>query len=224
VPTILLIRHGQASYGTDDYDRLSEVGHAQASAVAAELRRREPTIERVVCGSLRRQRETAAPTIEALSLPAIVDPRLDEYDMDEMVSRHTDSAVRTNAARGGEQVSSREFQRVLELGMAAWIDGGDGDRSAEAWPAFAARCSDGLAAAAAGLSSGSTAVVFTSAGVIAALCCSLLGVPPQTLIVLNRVAVNGGLTKVASGRSGLSLVSFNEHGYLEGGGGLVTLR
>jgi hypothetical protein len=61
--------------------------------------------------------------------------------------------------------------------------------------------------------------------VIAALCCSLLGVPPQTLVVLNRVAVNGGLTKVASGRSGLSLVSFNEHGYLEGGGtGLVTLR
>jgi hypothetical protein len=49
-------------------------------------------------------------------------------------------------------------------------------------------------------------------------------VPPQTLITLNRVAVNGGLTKVASGRSGLSLVSFNEHGYLEGAGGLVTLR
>jgi broad specificity phosphatase PhoE len=225
VPTILLIRHGQASYGTDDYDRLSEVGHAQATAVAAELRRRGSTIERIVHGSLARQRETAAPTIEALSLSAVVDPRLDEYDMDEIVSRHTDSAVRTSNGTGGEPVSSRDFQRILEQGMNAWIDAGDGDGSAETWPAFATRCRAGLSAAATGLTSGSTAVVFTSAGVIAALCCSLLELTPKTLIALNRVAVNGGLTKVASGRSGLSLVSFNEHGYLEGAGaGLVTLR
>jgi broad specificity phosphatase PhoE len=237
VPTILLIRHGQASYGADDYDRLSEVGHAQASAVAAELRRRGLTIERIVHGSLARQRETAAPTIAALSLPAVVDPRLNEYDIDEIVSRHTDSAVRTSTGPGGEPVSSREFQQILELGMNAWIDAGDGDEyhdgdgdgdgsdCAETWPAFATRCRGGLSAAATGLTSGSTAVVFTSGGVIAALCCSLLDLGPKTVIALNRVAVNGGMTKVASGRSGLSLVSFNEHGYLEGaGGGLVTLR
>jgi broad specificity phosphatase PhoE len=225
VPTILLIRHGQASYGTDDYDRLSDAGHAQAAAIAGELARRRPSIERVVHGSLRRQSETAAPTLEALSLAATIDPRLDEYDMDEIVAGHTDSSVRTNAPRSGQPVSSGEFQRVLELGMSAWIDAAEGSRCAETWPAFATRCSAGLAAAAAGLTSGSTAVVFTSAGVIAALCCSLLGLPPKTLIPLNRVAVNAGLTKVASGRSGLSLVSFNEHGYLEGaGGGLVTLR
>jgi broad specificity phosphatase PhoE len=225
VPTILLIRHGQASYGTDDYDRLSDTGHAQARAIAAELGGRGVRIERIVCGSLLRQRDTAAPTAEALSLPVTVDPRLDEYDMDEIVAAHTDSAVRTNTGPDGEPVSSREFQRVLELGMTAWLEAGDEDRGAESWPTFAARCRDGLVAAAAGLSSGSTAVVFTSAGVIAALCCSLLGLPPKTVIALNRVAVNGSVTKVASGRSGLSLVSFNEHGYLEGAGaGLVTLR
>jgi broad specificity phosphatase PhoE len=235
VPTILLIRHGQASYGADDYDRLSEVGHAQASAVAAELQRRGPTIERIVHGSLARQRETAAPTIAAWSLPAVLDPRLNEYDIDEIVSRHTDSAVRTSTGPGGEPLSSRDFQRILELGMNAWIDAGDGDDHhdgdgdgsdrAETWPAFATRCRAGLSAAATGLTSGSTAVAFTSGGVIAAMCCSLLGLGPKTVIALNRVAVNGGMTKVASGRSGLSLVSFNEHGYLEGAGnGLVTLR
>jgi broad specificity phosphatase PhoE len=225
VPTILLIRHGQASYGTDDYDRLSDAGHAQAAAIAGELVRRRASIERVVHGSLRRQRETAAPTVEALSLPATIDPRFDEYDMDEIVSGHTDSAVRTNTEPSGQPVSSREFQRILELGMSAWIDAADASACAETWPAFATRCDAALAAVAAGLTSGSTAVVFTSAGVIAALCCSLLTLPPKTLIALNRVAVNGGLTKVASGRSGLSLVSFNEHGYLEDAErGLVTLR
>ena len=109
--------------------------------------------------------------------------------------------------------------------MNAWIDAGEDSRSAETWPSFAARCSVGLSAVADGLSPGSTGLVFTSAGVIAALCCSLLDLPPKTVIPLNRVAVNGSFTKVASGRSGLSLVSYNEHGYLEGAGaGLVTLR
>ena len=115
MPTILLIRHGQASYGTDDYDRLSEVGHVQAKAAAAELQRRELSIERIVHGSLLRQRDTAAPTIEALSLPAIVDPRLDEYDMDDIVSHHTDSAVRTNAAPGGSR-----SQAASSSGFSSW--------------------------------------------------------------------------------------------------------
>ena len=164
MPTILLIRHGQASYGTDDYDRLSAVGHLQASAVAAELGRRELTIERIVHGSLARQRDTAAPTVTGLSLPAVVDPRFDEYDMDEIVSAHTDSAVSTATGPGGEPVSSRAFQRILELGMNAWIDAGDGGGGGgETWPAFATRCSAGLAAVATGLTSGSTAVVLPRA-------------------------------------------------------------
>ena len=165
-----------------------------------------------------------------------MDPRLNEYEIDEIVSRHTDSAVRTSTGPGGEPVSSRDFQRILELGMNAWIDAGDGDDDHDGVETATAglcrdvagvraRCRAGLSAAATGLTSGSTAVVFTSGGVIAALCCSLLGLGPKTVIAFNRVAVNGGMTKVASGRSGLSLVSFNEHGYLEGAGpGLVTLR
>jgi hypothetical protein len=76
---------------------------------------------------------------------------------------------------------------------------------------------------AAALGSGETAIAFTSGGVIAACALAVLGVPDDAFVALNRVAVNGAVTKVISGRRGLSLVSYNEHGHLERDG-LVTYR
>jgi broad specificity phosphatase PhoE len=225
MPSILLIRHGQASFGSTDYDALSAIGHAQAEAVTRELGGDGRPVARIVSGSLRRQRETAAPVASLLELPAEVDPRLNEYDMDEILACHSDSPVRTDTRPGAEQVSSAEFQRALEPAMRSWIAAGSDSPADESWPQFAARTRAALHELAAGLPSGTTGLVFTSAGVIAALCVSILGIPSETLVVLNRVAVNGAITLVASGRSGLSLISFNEHRYLERDpAAAVTLR
>ena len=65
MPTILLVRHGQGSFGTADYDVLSERGGMQAAAVHAALRERGVTADRLVSGSLRRQRDTALPWTSA---------------------------------------------------------------------------------------------------------------------------------------------------------------
>ncbi len=225
LPTILLIRHGQASYGAAVYDELSPHGRRQAAAARDELARRALSVARIVSGSLVRQRDTAAPTVTALGLPLTVDPRLDEYDMDDILATHAATSARANAAPGAPPVSSREFQSLLEDGMTAWIAAGDASPAAQTWPQFARRTQAALTDLADGLPSGSTALVFTSAGVIAALCTTILGLPAPTVIALNRVSVNAGMTKLASGRSGLSVVSFNEHAYLErGASSLVTLR
>lgn len=225
MPSIVLIRHGQASFGAEDYDALSPAGHAQAEAVARELGRDGRPAQRIVSGSLRRQRETAAPAASMRGLSVEVDSRLDEYDMDEILACHSDSPVRTDARPGRRHVSSAEFQTALELGMRSWIAAGSDSPAGETWPQFAARTRAAITELAAGLPAGTTALAFTSAGVIAALCVSILGVPGETLVVLNRVAVNGGITLVASGRSGLSLLSFNEHRYLERDpAATVTLR
>ena len=225
MPSIVLIRHGQASFGAADYDALSPSGHAQADAVARELAHDGRPVQRIVSGSMRRQRETAAPTASMRDLSVEVDARFDEYDMDDILASHSDSPVRTHAQPGGQQVSSTEFQATLEVGMRNWIAAGSDGAAAETWPQFAARTRDGITELAAGLPSGTTGLAFTSAGVIAALCVSILEIPSETLIVLNRVAVNGAITLVASGRSGLSLISFNEHRYLERDpAATVTLR
>ena len=40
MPTVLLVRHGQASFGAADYDVLSDLGRRQAQAAGRELARR----------------------------------------------------------------------------------------------------------------------------------------------------------------------------------------
>lgn len=60
---IILVRHGQANtHATDDagYDRLSDLGHRQAGWLGAWLNETNPHFDRVVTGTLSRQRQTAA--------------------------------------------------------------------------------------------------------------------------------------------------------------------
>jgi broad specificity phosphatase PhoE len=212
VPTVLLVRHGQASFGGDDYDVLSERGRAQSARLAAELARRGAAYERIVSGSLARQRDTAA----ALGDYA-VDPHWDEYDADDILAHHSPSAARLER-RGPVSLSPREFQDVLEAALLEWVAAGESSPARETWPAFAARVAAALDAAAE-----RPTVVSTSGGAIAAVCVGLLGVAPETFVALNRVTVNAGVTKVVRGRSGTTLVSFNEHAHLEADG-LVTYR
>ena len=61
--TLLLIRHGQASYGEADYDRLSTRGHEQAKALGRFLATQR--VDHVFVGPLRRHQQTLAGAIEA---------------------------------------------------------------------------------------------------------------------------------------------------------------
>ena len=219
MPSILLVRHGQASFGARDYDVLSADGAVQAAALADELARRDLTVDGVVCGGLERQRDTAAPIAETFGVEIATDPRWDEYEMDDILASHTDTSVRVHRPPGADRptVSSGEFQDILERGIVEWIRAGDAGPAAETWPAFRSRVSAALEAVAARAGSGATSVVVTSAGVIAAVCVELLALPGESFIAFNRVAINTGLTKIVHGRRGSTLVSFNEHGHLERG-------
>jgi broad specificity phosphatase PhoE len=226
MPALILVRHAQGSFGADDYDVLSDRGRSQAAELVPELRRRGMRLERVISGSLKRQRDTADPVAADWSIETTIDPRWDEYDADEILSRYSASPARTQRTRGerGPQVTPREFQDILESALTAWIGAGDAAATKESYPGFSTRCAAALADAAAGLSSGSAALVCTSGGVLGAVCAALLQAP-DTFLPVNRVAVNAGITKVVIGRQGATLVSFNEHGHLEGDHrSLVTYR
>jgi broad specificity phosphatase PhoE len=208
MPIVLLVRHGQASFGGDDYDRLSELGREQAAATGRWLGARGLRRPVAVHGSLRRQRDTAVLALAAAGhdVEPRVDARWDEYD-------HIDLVRRYAAAHDAEEPrSSREFQVLLDSALVAWVEHGDEG----GWPAFTNRVGDALRELVAGLAQGQDAVVFTSAGVIAAACAGLLGTGAAGLVALNRVAVNGAVTKLAAGRSGLALLTFNEHSHLHG--------
>src|SRR5690606_42045414 len=73
---IYLVRHGQASFGSDDYDKLSPLGKEQGVVVGEELRRRGLEFAVVRSGSMVRQRDTAI----AAGFHADQDARWNEYD------------------------------------------------------------------------------------------------------------------------------------------------
>jgi broad specificity phosphatase PhoE len=225
VPSLLLIRHAQASFGSDDYDVLSPAGVEQAEILAAALARREMNVTELASGPARRQLDTAAPVAAALGLAVTTDERLNEYMTEAIIATHGFAeASLTAAGAGAEQITSRRFQQVIDDALAAWVAAGDATTAAQTWPDFLGSRKAALADLVTALGSGEVGLAFTSGGVIAALVADLLGHPalfPQ----LNRVLVNTGITKLAVGRSGTSLVSFNEHAHLDDGGGrLLTYR
>jgi broad specificity phosphatase PhoE len=224
VPTVLLVRHGQASFGAEDYDVLSPTGRRQAEVLATALDRREIVPSRLLAGSMRRQRETAeafAPGAEV-----VVDPRWDEYDANEVLTHHAETALRLDGHGEAEQgeVTSRAFQAALEPALRGWIEAGQASPSAHTWPLFSAAGAAALEQLAAELGRGETALVFTSGGTIAAICAALLEAP-AAFIALNRVLVNTGVSKLVIGAAGTSLISVNDHSHLEGvDRALVTYR
>jgi broad specificity phosphatase PhoE len=60
---VLLVRHGQASFGADDYDVLSETGVEQSRRLGRVLAEQGLAPVAVVHGAMRRQRDTAAEMI-----------------------------------------------------------------------------------------------------------------------------------------------------------------
>ena len=226
MPTILLVRHAQASFGGDDYDVLSEVGHEQTRVLAAALARRQLDVTHVAAGTARRQLDTAEPLAAERGLEVEVDPRWNEYETAQVVEHHGEAEVSlTGTGGGGEEISSRQFQAVLDTALAAWVASAAASPAAQSWPEFLESRAAALAELAAALGRGETGLVFTSGGVIAAIGAHLLGGHADLFPGLNRVLVNTGITKLAVGRSGTSLVSFNEHAHLDDGGAkLLTYR
>jgi broad specificity phosphatase PhoE len=217
VPTVFLVRHGQASFGAADYDVLSDLGRRQAEIVAASLAERGYRPTRLVSGTMRRQRETAAPFAK-LGAPVLAieeEPRWDEFDPDDVLTHHSESALRIQGDNGAEPLTNAGFQAALEPALAAWIDHAEQSPTAQTWPEFSGAGTGALTDLAAGLDRGEIAVVVTSGGAIAAAIGTLLGAPAEVFAALNRVLVNTSVTKLALGSTGTNVVSFNDHSHLE---------
>jgi broad specificity phosphatase PhoE len=207
VGVILLVRHGQASFGSADYDVLSPLGERQARRVGSALAGRGIRPDLIVSGSLVRQRDTAALLAAEAGWPppGPANSAWNEYDLNRMAMAGDDGQVPPD---------SRAFQEALEVAMRRWAAAAQLPL-AETFAAFAARTESAVQALAAGQPRGVTAVVATSGGVIGWIAASLLGGGTELWVRLNRVSVNTGVTKLVTGRRGISLISFNDHSHLD---------
>jgi broad specificity phosphatase PhoE len=207
VSVVLLVRHGQASFGSGDYDRLSPAGECQSRLLGRALAEQEVAPVRIVAGTMRRQYDTAALAAQEAgwNLEVAGDPAWNEFDLSAFTHDASDHPAATDSAA---------FQVVLEAGMREWAADGQVHGQHETHQAFSARVDRALHDLVAAMDRRGTAVVSTSAGVVSAIASGLLGGGVEAWIRLNRVCVNAAVTKIIVGRHGMSLVSFNEHGHL----------
>jgi broad specificity phosphatase PhoE len=216
---VLLVRHGQASFGAADYDALSPTGEEQARIIGRRLAAL-PRVDRVVHGTMRRQRDTA--TLLAEALPTAprwsTDAGWDEYDHEALLRAAAPTPAEQEAL--GRAVAAapdprRAFQEQFDRALARWTGGRDDDDYPEHFGAFADRVAAAVERLVGDLDRSETAVVATSGGVIAAVAAAHLGLDARRWAALNRVIVNTSVTKLVTGRSGVTLLSLNDHAHLE---------
>jgi broad specificity phosphatase PhoE len=232
---IYLVRHGQASFGADDYDELSALGHEQARILGRWHAALGLRVDQVALGGLKRHRQTAEAWAGQFSAGAppqadwTVDPGFDEYDHREMLLRAHPEAGDLAGLKSwlARKVPSRgAFQQIFKAAMARWMSGlHDGDYR-ESWPRFHGRCVGALEALAARAGGSKRLIVFTSGGTISAICQHLLDLPAPRVAELNWSLVNGGVTKLFYQPGRLSLSTLNNYSHLEQGGdpALLTYR
>jgi broad specificity phosphatase PhoE len=194
---------------------LSSRGERQVQALIDGLARRRVSAVGVVSGTLRRQRDTAAPCAAALDCEHRVDARLDEYDDRDILGHYASVPVGLERRAGEEPLSSRDFQLILNEALRRWIAAGADSPCREPWPDFEARLASALDELAGTLGKGETALAVSSGGAIAAITASRLGLAPEALVAFNHVSINTGITKLTIGRGGTTLISVNEHAHLD---------
>jgi broad specificity phosphatase PhoE len=159
---LYLVRHGQASFGTDDYDRLSDLGKAQSRTTGRFLASQGIEPDRIVHGEMLRQRQTAEGLLEGmgLSMDAHVDSGWNEYAAWELTGVLDDVDPRAKH-------DSKIFQGELERGAARWASGEHDEDYRETYKQFTSRVERALDDAVAAMGSGQSTIVVSSAGAIA---------------------------------------------------------
>lgn len=211
---VLLVRHGQASFGADDYDVLSETGWEQGRLLGAWLADQAVKPARVIRGGMRRHRETAEAMISGAGWDGLspeVDAGWDEFDHLGVVASYPDQPA------AGE-LTRREFQALFEKATTRWTNG-EGSGEHESYADFCARVRAALAQAAASSSDGPVVVV-SSGGPIAVTGADLVDPDADRTVHarlwqrFNTVVVNSSVTRVIVGSTGARLLTFNEHTHL----------
>ena len=229
---LLLIRHGQASFGAADYDQLSPLGEQQSRRLGAWLRETASAPALIASGTLRRHAQTLQQCVDAAGVDAtrLTLPGLDELDHVEILNRHRPDLA-GHAALSAELARSddppRAFQKIFAAAVARWIGGGHDGEYARSWPDFRTQALGALQALAERAAADEGDIwAFTSGGPIAVIVTELLGVPMQRTFALSWPLVNTGLTRLRLGRRQHQLITYNAWPHLAGAAhaALVTHR
>jgi broad specificity phosphatase PhoE len=221
--TIYLIRHGQAAFGTDDYDRLTKMGINQCRHLGEYLAQRKVQIDAAFCGSLTRHRQSLEAVLEGYGHHGAVPvnqageifPALNEYDPKAVVEAFNGERIAPHAAAEARdpQVVRQHF-RLLRDALVAWADARTEPLGMPTFARFQSDAYDVLRVARERFTDGNVVIV-SSGGPIGAIVAKTLESPAAIAVDLNLRIRNASLTEFATSSRRHHLVAFNGIAHLE---------
>lgn len=224
--SLFLIRHGQASYGEVDYDRLSTRGQEQARAVGHWLAKAK--LDRLYAGPLVRQQQTITIARETAALATDVEtlPELAEYPAFEMLQHMIPRLVAEDPKFA--QLTSAPTPRLLDDAfhtvLAKWSRDEWQFEGVERVEAFVTRVRTGIDRIVRAAGSGARIACVTSAGPIGVALGLTFGIPADRMVRTSIVVRNASITELKFRSQNfdwqpdqLSLVTFNVTAHLPEG-------
>ncbi len=214
--SILLVRHGQASFAAADYDQLSPLGLEQARRLGLRLQGRR--YSRWISGSLQRQTATLQGIRQAHGEQGDgeIDARFNEFDHEQLLRAYHPQLA---DVEGRQQLLSshadprKAFQRLFAQAWQRWLDPRHSADYSESWAAFRQRCQQALQEVVE--DSQGDVLIVSSGGVIAALLQQLLQVADEQVLALNAVIYNASCSRLLYHAGRVSLSGFNDVAHLE---------
>jgi len=227
---LLLVRHGQASFLEQDYDKLSATGETQARLLGEYWAGRRIPFDHVYSGPRRRQLDTARIAGEAYRKAGLPWPEteimkeFDEYSGEAVLERSLPGLVESTpvirdlyAAFGAapdHRAKHRTFQQMFEIVIGKWAAGEIIVEGVETWADFVARVYRGLAMLASG-GPGQQVAVFSSGGPVGVtVYCDLTATTENTLQAA-WMARNGSVHEFLFSGERFTMSSFNAAPHLD---------
>jgi broad specificity phosphatase PhoE len=241
---IYLIRHGQASFGSTDYDQLSEKGQKQAILLGQYWRSRA-TPSKFYCGDLLRHGQTLNSFNEGYQGPAtpmVIHSGFNEFDhVDILNNYHAQWQELAKTSHDADQgkTQNKLFQKEFSQALNRWLSGDKNYQYKESWLEFQTRCIRALQniieqelayKRAFNNGGGETKeskdiLVFTSGGTISVIVQHILKLSDQQTMQINQQARNTSVTKLLFSENMLSVDYLNNYSHLEqAGDDWITFR
>ena len=215
MPTLHLVRHGQASFGAADYDQLSELGARQCHALGRYYAERGVRFDAVLRGTLRRHEQSLAALAEGFGAlpPALEWPGLNEYDSEALIRAIHPGPL----AKPDTPEVYRAHFRLLRDALAAWMNGRTSPVGMPAYADWAAGIVGALDHVRQhhGGQPDAQVLVMSSGGPISTAVGHVLGTAPETTIELNLRIRNSSVTELAFTPKRHMLSTFNHVPHLD---------
>jgi broad specificity phosphatase PhoE len=228
---LYLIRHAQASFLQENYDKLSPLGEQQAVTLAEYWAARKLKFDRVASGPCQRQKHTAKLVARAYQASHQNFPELeeleefDEYQAEAVLKRALPELLATDKSiaklqaafksSSTETEQRKHFQKLFESVITRWVRAEISPKDVESWQEFKTRVNSGLKKFLKQGRRGETAAIFTSVGPIAIAMQTALKLSNESALAVSWMSPNCSWSEFLYGADRFTLSTFNSHPHLE---------